>query len=618
MRAAPVLRLLACCASALCSLPPLAAASADSVVERRIEQVLNEIPPGIIVQGEPTHYSTLLERMAALHVPGVSIAVIHNGSLEWASGFGMTGPGGDPITPDTLLQASSISKPVTALAVLSLVQAGRLDLDRDVNTYLRSWKVPDNSFTAHSKVTLHELLDHTAGVTIEGFLGYRAGDPLPTLRQILNGEPPALGPAVDVSFVPGTQFRYAGGGFLVLRQILTDVTGQPFEQLMQNTVLSPLGMAHSSFQQPLPPDELSRAALPHDRDGQVFDHGARVYPELAPDGLWTTASDLARYIIGVQRSLAGDGFLSPATARLMLTPGLEHWGLGPIIGEDPRHPYFTFSGGNYGFISAFVGYNQGDGAVVMSNAERGGALAIEILRSIARTYQWPDFQPFRRRVVDMDPRSLTALPGGYQLSPDKIIAISRTGSELFMMQTGSTLGRQRLYPLSPDRFLIRETSSQHFPETSETEVAFTTAPDKKAQRIDLFVNGIELPDHAVRMSPGAAQRAIEQLAALAARVERQVPVPGGPEALRQLIDRMADGHPEQLQVGPELARVLQWDRIGNQRFMTGHGSIESIKFLETLPNGFDLYRIVFSRGSGLFGILLGDHGAIEQLTVRLN
>jgi hypothetical protein len=217
----------------------------------------------------------------------------------------------------------------------------------------------------------------------------------------------------------------------------------------------------------------------------------------------------------------------------------------------------------------------------------------------------------------MNPRSLSTLPGAYQVSSGNVIAITRSGNELFMMQTGSALGRQRLYPLSADRFLIRKTSSRNFA-TAETEIAFTTGPDGKAPGLDLFVNGLRLPGHAVRLSAGTGQGAIQKLQALAARVEQQTPVPNGPDVLRRLIDRMADGHPEQMQVSPELSSVLQFDRIPNQRIMTSHGPIESIKYEETAPDGVDLYRVGFSRGAAFFGILLGDDGVIEKLDLRLN
>ena len=229
--------------------PSAALTPADPAVERRIKHVTEDIPPALIIDGEPVTHTTLSQQMAALHVPGVSVAVIHKGKLEWARGFGVARAGGSPVTPNTLFQAASISKPITALAVLRLVNSGKLKLDTDVNEYLKSWRIPDSEFTAKTKVTLRELLSHTAGITVPGFGGYLAGEPLPTLLQTLNGELPANNPPIRVDTIPHTVWRYAGGGYVILRQILEDATGFPFCGGPAGfTVLSPpIGMMHSTF-----------------------------------------------------------------------------------------------------------------------------------------------------------------------------------------------------------------------------------------------------------------------------------------------------------------------------------------------------------------------------------
>jgi CubicO group peptidase (beta-lactamase class C family) len=228
-------------------------------IERRIRQVQDGIRPAVINPGEPPVTTKLADRMAALHVPGVSIAVIHDGKIEWARGFGVTRIGGSAVTPDTLFQAASISKPVTALAVLHLVESGRLDLDTDVNRYLKTWQVPANSFTERTKVTLRELLTHSAGMTVHGFPGYASDAARPTVVQVLNGEKPANTPAIVVDTEPGTAWRYSGGGFVVTQLLLEDVTGQAFPRLMHDIVLGPVGMTRSTYEQPLPQNRMAEA-----------------------------------------------------------------------------------------------------------------------------------------------------------------------------------------------------------------------------------------------------------------------------------------------------------------------------------------------------------------------
>jgi CubicO group peptidase (beta-lactamase class C family) len=320
--------------------------------------------------------------------------MIHDGKIEWARGFGVTKIGGPPVTPDTLFQAASISKPVAAMAVLRLVQSGKLNLDTDVNQYLKTWKVPANNFTEHKKVTLRELVTHTAGLTVHGFAGYASDAPVPTLVQVLNGEKPANSAPIRVDTEPGTIWRYSGGGYVIAQQLLEDVTCEPFPKLMHDTVLEPIGMAKSTYEQPLPKSRMGEVALPYRGDGQPVPGGPHVYPEMAPAGLWTTPSDLARYAIEVQRSLAGTSnhVLSEAMIRQMLTPGLNHQGLGPGVGGSANHPYFSHGGANEGYRCNLVAYNNGDGVVIMTNSDNGGELASEIQRSVAREYNWPDFQ----------------------------------------------------------------------------------------------------------------------------------------------------------------------------------------------------------------------------------
>jgi CubicO group peptidase (beta-lactamase class C family) len=187
-------------------------------------------------------------RMDALHVPGASVAVIDGGKLAWARGYGVTAAeGGKPVNAETLFQAASISKHVAAIVALHLVDEGKLSLDEDVNVKLRSWKVPENEFTSKEKVTLRRLLNHSAGLTVHGFPGYAAGEPVPTLVQVLDGAKPANTAPIRVDVVPGTLWRYSGGGYEVAQQLIVDVAGRPFPELAQEIVFRPLRMTHSTF-----------------------------------------------------------------------------------------------------------------------------------------------------------------------------------------------------------------------------------------------------------------------------------------------------------------------------------------------------------------------------------
>jgi CubicO group peptidase (beta-lactamase class C family) len=397
---------------------------------RHIEQGLR---PAIALQGKPIPTASLAGEMQRLHVPGVSIAVIRGGKIAWAKGYGVVAKDGAPVTPDTLFQAASISKPVTSIAALRMVEAGKLALDADINNALTSWKLPPGPKGAHA--TLRQLLSHTAGASVSGFPGYAHGAAVPTLVQVLDGAPPANTKPVRIENPPGQAWRYSGGGYTVVQQALIDRTGKPFPELLTETVLAPLGMQDSRFAQPLPADLLARAAMPHDGKGEPYQGGPYTYPELAAAGLWTTPSDLARFAIGVQRNadVAGQPLLSPAMARTMLTPVKNGYALGFGIEGKGASLSFGHGGSNMGYqnlLSAYAGH--GDGIVVMTNGEGGNDIAQALLRAAAFEYHWPSNQTTVRKAVALPPARRKALVGTYEIKGLGTIEIAEQEGKLVL------------------------------------------------------------------------------------------------------------------------------------------------------------------------------------------
>ena len=298
------------------------------------------------------------------------------------------------MTPSTLFEAASVSKPVAALGALHLVEQGKVSLDENINARLHSWRVPDNHFTEEHPVTLRLILCHCAGLTVQGFSpGYEVGEQIPSLVQILDGQPPAHSAAVRVDQVPGSQFRYSGGGYVVLEQMMIDVTGEPFSDYMEETVFKPLGMSSSTFAQPLPESKARRAATGYTGEPRHALEGRwRVIPELAAAGLWTTAGDLARFYIGMQRSLAGTSnpIISQAMTREMLVEQKRGSGLGFFVGGAP--PRFGHNGDDLGFNAVTIAFETGQGAVILMNANTD----LEVLKNtlvevIGEEYHWPDY-----------------------------------------------------------------------------------------------------------------------------------------------------------------------------------------------------------------------------------
>src|SRR5713226_7121154 len=273
---------LACALSAL-------AAGASETRPRELDR-LRLLPP-VVLKGEKGY--SLEERMRHYKVEAVSVAVIRDFRVLWTEARGFADrEAKEPATTRTLFQAGSISKPVTASGVLREVEAGKLLLDRDVNEYLKSWKLPENEFTAKQKVTLERILSHSAGLTVHGFPGYAAGGPVPTVPQLLDGVPPANTAAVRVEFEPGTKWQYSGGGYTIAQLVMTDTLQKSFPELMRELVLAPAGMAHSTYEQPLPPERLGLAAVGYRTNGAPLPGKRHTYPEMAAAGLWTTSEDL--------------------------------------------------------------------------------------------------------------------------------------------------------------------------------------------------------------------------------------------------------------------------------------------------------------------------------------
>lgn len=346
---------------------------------------------------------TLSALMQKLSVPGMSIAVIRDFDIHWSRGYGVADvTANTKVQPDTLFQAASISKPVAAMAVLKAVQDGKFTLDQDVNTILTSWKVPANEHTARQPVTLRGLLSHTSGTDDGfGFPGYPPGTPLPALVQILKGESPSNVGPVLVARTPLTAFKYSGGGITLVQLLMIDAMKRPFPDLMRDTVLAPLGMRHSAYEQPLSAERDKLAARAHDRNGAARDAKWHVYPELAAAGLWTTSPDLARFGIELQKSLQGrsNRVLNRAMASEMASPvGVGPFAIGMQMDRIGEGWYLNHGGSNWGFqCLLFVHKIKGYGFAAMTNADSGGRLIAELRQRVAAAYKWDMLdQPLRR------------------------------------------------------------------------------------------------------------------------------------------------------------------------------------------------------------------------------
>ena len=359
---------------------------------RRVEANVVELPGG---QGEASLRLSLPELMKVYNVPAVSIAVIENYKVVDAKAYGVVSAGSSaPVTTRTLFQAGSISKPVAATGALYLVEQGKLSLDEDVNQRLKSWKVPENEFTKDQKVTLRRIMSHTAGLTVHGFPGYDVDALMPTMVQIFNGERPANTQPIRVDTVPGTKWRYSGGGVTIEQVLMTDVTGKPFPALMREMVLDKIGMSDSSYEQPLPAARAAMTAGGTYIDGKPVHGKWHIYPEMAAAGLWTTPTDLAKFAIEIALSRQGraNHVLSQKMTQEMLTPVMNEVGLGFFL--DKNNPgQFGHDGADEGFQALLtMNADTGNGVAIMADSDNGISVANQVLRRVAQEYAWTNYK----------------------------------------------------------------------------------------------------------------------------------------------------------------------------------------------------------------------------------
>ena len=448
----------------------------------KIKQVENGLSNYHHIKGEPTW--TLSERMKHYGVPGMSVAVIHDYKIAWTKTYGFVDKEKSaPVTENTLFQAASISKPVSAYAALNLVETGKLDLNKNVNQYLTSWYVPDNEFTEKEKVTLKRLVSHKAGLTVHGFWGYYPGLEVPTLVQLLEGKKPANSNPIRVDKVPGGNMRYSGGGYCVMQQMMLDVIGTDFPTIMQESVLGPIGMTKSTFAQPLPPEKLKLAATGYLPNGNTTRGKRHTYPEMAAAGLWTNAAELAKFVIDLQQTLKGNSekVLSKEMAQQMVTPVEGDFiGLGIFL----REGRFGHGGWNEGFSSELTGHiKDGYGLVVMLNANQPD-LINEIMYSVMRAYDWEKSAPSHEKLA-FTAAEIARITGKYAYSFNENISVFEENGKVFLKYLTNPTAEE-LIKIADNTYVRRERQATiqflHDPFKADQSLVFL--PEREGEVLD--------------------------------------------------------------------------------------------------------------------------------------
>jgi len=326
----------------------------------------------------------ITERMNHFNIPGVSVTYFADGQINWSKHFGTLEKGTDKAVNDnTIFHACSISKMITAVCVLRLAQYGELDLHKDVNEYLTSWKIPESKFMQTKKVTLANLLAHQAGLyDAEGsFSPYKSGDSVPSSVDILKGTTSYYPEEVGIKYEPETDCEYSDAGYSIINQVLLDVLGETIPQAAKWIIFKPLGLERTFFWEPSKDTYedivMEDCTVGHDNDGEIVEEIRAAYPNIEGAALWTTTRELASIVIDLIKSYQGKGglILNQEMARLMLTPyGCDSdQGLGVFLDNDKDgRPYFFSQGWGIGMQCKLRAYYEGEsGGVVMTNSEPG-------------------------------------------------------------------------------------------------------------------------------------------------------------------------------------------------------------------------------------------------------
>jgi len=319
------------------------------------------------------------ERMEHYHITGLSLVAIEKGKISKTDHYGVLETGTNKkINEHSIFNSCSISKFLTSILVMKMVEQGILELDEDVNKKLVSWKVPDNPFTKHKKVTLRNLLCHQSGIVDpEGsFMEVESFNETPSTEEILNGKTAYCPTTIEVTVEPESEFHYSDAGFCLIQLLIEDITQKPFAHLMDDFIFKPLNMTNSSFSTALSTSNLENFACGHDQNGALIAGKYSIYPYLAACGIWTTPSDLTKLLLDIMNAIKGQskiGLTTKLVKELFNSQGCKEWtGLGVFLDGTDEKLEFSSLGWGVGFQCMLVAYPYLEkGIVMMTNTDTG-------------------------------------------------------------------------------------------------------------------------------------------------------------------------------------------------------------------------------------------------------
>jgi CubicO group peptidase (beta-lactamase class C family) len=468
----------------------------SKAIEEQIKQVENNLAGPVKIEGSIGY--NILDRMAFYKVKGLSIAVVKDYKIIWAKGYGWADESEKKqVTDKTMFQVASISKSINSIGIMKLVQDKKLDLTKDINDYLVSWKFPYDEVSKGQKITTLNLLTHTGGIS-NGAAMYIYKDTIPSLVQVLNGAKGSNYVYSEASVArslkpPNTEFSYSNHGIAISQIMVSDITKKPYEQYIYETVFKPLGMVSSCYTEDSIKQHKQFLATGYNSNGDELPGKHVIVPAIAAGGLWTTPSDLARFLIEVQLSYNGKSnkVLSAEMVKIMLTPYIKE-PPGFLLKQikPGAEKYFGHSGSTQGFKGEYSGsFEGGNGVVVLINGSSDQILT-EVMNSVATVYKWKDFyDPLIKKPIAVPDSILKKYVGLYSAAPNRFSEIVKKEDGLYQYADGVTT---KMYFTNPtDYFNIEIPSEKSFKKDASGNIIGYL---RKFQGSELFVRKIFNPD----------------------------------------------------------------------------------------------------------------------------
>lgn len=357
------------------------------------EKAVNELS-----KNDSTLYS-LKDAMKLHGLKGVSVAVFEGYKIVWTGSWGVKDiDSREPIDNNTAFSAASIAKPITATLFAILEEKGMINLKDPVSKYLKRWKLPESEFLSNTELTFEHLLSHTAGTTQHGFDDFYVGDTIPTLVQSLKGQLPDYDKEISFQWIPGSNWSYSGGGYVIAQMAVEDSLGKSLTDLADEYLFKPMSLKNTTLKQPNETGFLTNVAMAHDENGKIVRTGLPITPQIAPSGLWSTPSDLATFVIEIQNALRNknNSVISYHVAKRMTyivtSKVLGGWSLGweRRYGFG-NYDWFSHGGANTGIGGHLYGtMKDGNGIAFLGNGANTNRIPVldQFRNSIIKTHEW--------------------------------------------------------------------------------------------------------------------------------------------------------------------------------------------------------------------------------------